>query len=76
MFAQAQQEVAKKCTTDLLWREHVHRKEARRIDQTYNYPLVSWDGYSSWVRMGNTAPSPNAWCKSFAAHTVKSPIDL
>ena len=44
--------------------------ERRAIDAEYRYPFKSEDSYYQWVRMGGTGPSPQQWCRHYAARKV------
>ncbi len=48
------------------------RSPARRraIDAEFRYPLKNEASYYDWIRMGGTGPSPQQWCRGYAAQKV------
>ncbi|MEM8766644.1 MAG: hypothetical protein AAGE43_04320 [Pseudomonadota bacterium] len=48
------------------------RGKQRAIDAEFRYPLKNEESYYRWVRMGGTGPSPQQWCREYAAQKISA----
>lgn len=71
LMQKARQPHIQSCVDDLYWYPHRDRQERQAIDARYGYPATSADTFFDLQRMGvASVPSPNQWCKRYAARKV------
>lgn len=63
---QARISLYKQCSRDLFFYDTRSRGHQKAIRNEYRYPLTSSDQYYAWVGMGNSAISPDEWCRGYA----------
>jgi hypothetical protein len=71
LMQKAQQPYIQTCVDDLYWYPHRDKQARQAIDARYGYPATSADTFFDLQRMGvASVPSPNQWCKHYAARKV------
>ncbi|MEM6709977.1 MAG: hypothetical protein AAF648_14445 [Pseudomonadota bacterium] len=71
LLADAAKPLVDQCIDDLFRHDRMSRREKKRINQTYGYPLTSNSSYLAIMGSGVNVPSPQQWCQAYGQRLAR-----